>query len=71
MQCVKAFVVPAPGIVPSLALKEELLAYCRERIAKYAMPRDLEFRAELPKTLVGKVDYRALEAEEERKEDAT
>ena len=33
-------------------------------IAKYAMPYDIEFRPELPKTLVGKVAYRVLEEEE-------
>ena len=41
--------------------------YCRTKIAKYAMPYDLEFRAELPKTLVGKVAYRVLEEEEIKK----
>ena len=42
--------------------------YCSKRIAKYAMPREIEFRAELPKTLVGKVAYRKLEEEELAKE---
>ena len=65
MHKIKAFVVPAPGVAPSQALKEELFAYCRQCIAKYAMPYEIEFRTELPKTLVGKVDYRKLEAEEE------
>ncbi len=67
MQKVKAFVVPAPGVEPSEALKQELLAYCREHIAHYAMPYDIEFRTELPKTLVGKVAYRVLEEEEREK----
>jgi len=62
-QKIKAFVVPMPGIEPTEELKEELLAYCREHVAKYAMPRELEFRTELPKTLVGKVAYRVLEEE--------
>ena len=62
-QKIKAFVVPMPGIEPTEELKQELLAYCREHIAKYAMPRELEFRKELPKTLVGKVAYRVLEEE--------
>ena len=63
VQRVKAFVVPMPGIEPTEALKQELLAYCKEHIAKYAMPREIEFRTELPKTLVGKVAYRVLEEE--------
>ena len=62
-QKVKAFVVPMPGIEPTEALKKEILSYCSEKIAKYAMPRELEFRTELPKTLVGKVAYRVLEEE--------
>lgn len=68
MQKIKAFVVPAPGIEPSDALKTEILEYCKKHIAKYAMPYDIEFRAELPKTLVGKVAYRVLEEEEAAKE---
>ena len=64
MQKVKAFVVLRPGYEPSEAVKQELLEYCRGHIAKYAMPREIEFRTELPKTLVGKVAYRVLEEEE-------
>ncbi|MBR0307664.1 MAG: AMP-binding protein [Mogibacterium sp.] len=64
MQKVKMFIMPAAGINPSDELKEELLAYGRKHIAKYAMPYDIEFRKELPKTLVGKVAYRVLEEEE-------
>ena len=62
-QKVKAYVVPMPGIEPNEELKQELLSYCAGHIAKYAMPRELEFRTELPKTLVGKVAYRVLEEE--------
>ena len=62
-QRVKAYVVPMPGIEPTEALKKELLDYCSEQIAKYARPREIEFRTELPKTLVGKVAYRVLEEE--------
>lgn len=67
MQKVKAFVVLKPGIEPTDEVKAELMDYCRQHIAKYAMPYDIEFRAELPKTLVGKVAYRALEEEEAEK----
>ena len=63
VQRVRAYVVPMPGIEPTEALKQEILSYCSTRIAKYAMPRELEFRTELPKTLVGKVAYRVLEEE--------
>ncbi len=67
MQAVKAFVMLKPGVGANDETKEELLAYCRKHIAKYAIPKDIEFRDELPKTLVGKVAYRVLEEEEEEK----
>ena len=62
-QKIKAFVVPMPGVEPTEELKKEILDYCANHIAKYAMPREIEFRTELPKTLVGKVAYRVLEEE--------
>ncbi len=62
-QKIKAYIVPMPGIEPTEELKAELLDYCAGKMAKYALPRELEFRAELPKTLVGKVAYRVLEEE--------
>ena len=67
MQKVKAFIMLKPGYAGSEALKKELLDYCSKHIAKYAMPYDIEFRQELPKTLVGKVAYRKLEEEEAQK----
>ena len=67
MQKVKAFVMLKPGIPANDDTKQAILAYCRKNIAKYAMPYDIEFRAELPKTLVGKVAYRKLEEEEAAK----
>ena len=70
MQKVKAFVMLKPGVPETEETKEEILAYCRKNIAKYAMPYDIEFRAELPKTLVGKVAYRVLEEEEAAKRKA-
>ena len=66
MQKVKAFVVLKPGFEPSDATREMLMDYCRKHIAKYAMPYDIEFRDDLPKTLVGKVAYRVLEEEMEK-----
>ena len=62
-QRIKAYIVPMPGIAPNDELKAEILDYCKEHIAKYALPREVEFRTELPKTLVGKVAYRKLEEE--------
>ncbi len=67
MQKVKAFVMLKPGVAPNDETRQTLLDYCRKYIAKYAMPYDIEFRDELPKTLVGKVAYRVLEEEEAKK----
>ena len=64
MEKVKAFVTLRPGVQPCEDIKQELMDYCRKNIAKYAMPYDIEFREEMPKTLVGKVAYRILQEEE-------
>ena len=65
MQRVKAFIVPADGVDPTDELKERIMEQLRLHIAKYALPREIEFRNELPRTLVGKVAFRQLEKEEE------
>ena len=63
-QKVKAFIMLKPGIKPSDDVKSELMEYAKKNISKYALPYDIEFREDLPKTLVGKVAYRILEEEE-------
>ncbi|MBQ3276925.1 MAG: AMP-binding protein [Oscillospiraceae bacterium] len=70
MQHVKAFVMLKPGVPANEETREDIMSYCRKHIAKYAMPKEIEFRNELPKTLVGKVAYRVLEEEEEAKRKA-
>ena len=64
MQKVKAFIMLKPGFSPTEEVKNSIIDYCRKNIAKYALPYDIEFRAALPKTLVGKVAYRELEQAE-------
>ncbi len=64
MQKVKAFVKLAAGFEPTEETKKMIMDYCREHIAKYAMPYDIDFKEDMPKTLVGKVAYRVLEEEE-------
>jgi long-chain acyl-CoA synthetase len=59
---VKAFVVLKPG---AAATAEEIVAHLRERLAPFKVPREIEFRDELPKTLIGKTLRRQL-AQEER-----
>lgn len=56
---VKAFVIPVPG---SELTEEELIAWCRERMAAYKYPRSVEFRDSLPLTSTGKILKRELTA---------
>ena len=59
----QAWVVLKPG---QQVTAEALRAYCRERLAPYKVPAHVEFKSELPKTMVGKVLRRALVAETRR-----
>jgi long-chain acyl-CoA synthetase len=51
--------------------EEEVIAHCKEKLAAYKVPRLVEFRQELPKTMVGKVLRKELRAEELRKAKGT
>jgi long-chain acyl-CoA synthetase len=59
---VKAFVALRPG---AMATAEELVAHCRASLAPFKVPKSVEFRESLPKTLIGKVLRRQL-ADEDR-----
>ncbi len=59
---VKAFVVLRPGMS---ATPDEIIAFCREELASFKVPKEIEIRDALPKTLIGKVLRREL-AEQER-----
>lgn len=63
-ETVKAYVVLKEG---EAATEEEIIEYCRNNIARYKVPTMVEFRRELPKTLVGKVLRRVLVEEEKKK----
>lgn len=56
-ETVKAWIVFKPG---ETATEDELKAFCKERLAAYKVPTHFEFRAELPKTTVGKILRREL-----------
>jgi long-chain acyl-CoA synthetase len=58
---VKAYVVLKPG---ETATEQEIIDYCRDNLAYYKVPKFVEFRSELPKTMVGKVLRRVLVEEE-------
>lgn len=66
-EVLKAFVVLHEG---QSMTRAEVTAWCRSKLAAYKLPRQVEFRQELPKTAVGKVLRRILRAEEEARSQA-
>lgn len=54
-EIVKAFIVLAPGHLPSEQLVKDIQEFVKQRTAPYKYPREIEFMAELPKTISGKV----------------
>jgi len=63
-ETVKAYVILKPG---QTATAEELINFCKEKLAAYKVPKLIEFRESLPKSAVGKVLRKVLRAEEEEK----
>ncbi len=63
-ETIKAYCVAKEG---ETLTEEEVIKHCRENLAAYKVPKRVEFRQELPKTMVGKVLRRVLRDEEERK----
>lgn len=69
MQKVRAYIVLKPGVAETDDEKAKILEYCKKYLDVMERPREIVFRKELPRTLVGKVAYRVLEeeaAEEEK-----
>ncbi|MBV8713867.1 MAG: long-chain fatty acid--CoA ligase [Chloroflexi bacterium] len=60
-EAVKVYIVLRDG---QTATEQEILDYCHSRMARYKVPKLVEFRKELPKSMVGKVLRRQLVAEE-------
>lgn len=56
----KAFIVLKEGYV-ALLKKEEIKEYCKKKLAKYMIPQEFVFRKRLPKTKLGKVDFKSLQ----------
>jgi len=61
---VKVFVALKAG---ETATQEELIEYCKDKLATYKIPTEIEFREELPKSNVGKILKKELRAEEIKK----
>lgn len=62
---IKAYVVLKPG---ETATDQEIIEYCRQNLAPYKVPKFVEFRTELPKTMVGKILRRVLLEEEAKRQ---
>ena len=63
-EVVKAFVSLKKGYEPSEALRKELLGHARSRLGPAVAPREIDFRASVPKTRSGKIMRRLLKARE-------
>ena len=63
-EIVKAFVALKNGVEPTEALRKELLGHARQRLGPAVAPKDIAFRANLPKTRSGKIMRRLLKARE-------
>lgn len=58
-EVIKAFIVPTPQAKDRTAA-EEIIAWCKENMSYYKVPRSIEFRGALPATGTGKVLRRLL-----------
>ena len=63
VEVAKAYIVLKKGYKETPKLKRELENLCKKNLAHYAIPKEFEFRNSLPKTIVGKVDFRKLQQE--------
>ena len=63
-EIVKAFVALNPGFMPSETLRRELLGHARKRLGAVVAPKEIDFRAGLPRTRSGKIMRRLLKARE-------
>ena len=62
----KAYIVLKKGYYETEKIKKEIMELCKKNLSHYAIPKEFEYRKSLPKTMVGKVDFRKLQ-EENRK----
>ena len=63
VQVPKAYIVLENGYKVNNQIKKEIKEYCEKNLAHYMIPKEFEFRESLPKTMIGKVNYRELEKE--------
>ena len=65
LNAIKVFVVAK--YFDETAMKDKILETCRKYLIRWSVPTEIEFRNELPLTMLGKVDFRALQEEEDKK----
>lgn len=70
MQRVRAYIALKDGFEQNDETKSSILAYCKEYLDVFERPKEIIFKDELPKTLVGKVAYHTLEEEATAEEEA-
>ena len=64
-ETIKAYIVLKPG---ETATEDEIMDFCKQKLAAYKTPKSVEFRNSLPKSIIGKVLRKILREEEERKQ---
>jgi long-chain acyl-CoA synthetase len=64
---VKAFIVLKDKSKTGSEIEKSIISHCRENLLLWSCPREIEFRDDLPKTLVGKIAFNTLEEEEKAK----
>ena len=60
VETVAAVIVLKPGFEPSEQIREDIIAYCKKELTPYKVPKIVQFRKSLPKSLIGKVLKREL-----------
>lgn len=63
VQVPKAYIVLKEGVKDRMKVRGDIKEFCKKNLAAYMVPKEFEFRESLPKTMIGKVNYRELEKE--------
>ena len=61
VQVPKAYIVLKENYKLNGSVKKSIVEYCEKNLSKYMIPKEFEYKESLPKTMIGKVDYRLLE----------
>jgi len=67
VEVAKAYIVLKEEYKAKRSVKKSIEEHCKKNLAKYSIPAEYEYREALPKTLIGKINYRELEKENGKK----